>query len=165
MATVGLGSNLGDREAFLSGALKMLAGEAGNRLIRVSSLYETEPFGKSDQDWFLNCVVQVETDLDMWPFFRSLQEVELRFGKERKERWGPRTLDLDLLFFDEVVFADHELVVPHPGIAQRRFVLEPLSEIVPELIHPSLGTTIRQLLQETDDRCRVVRVSRLPGWA
>jgi dihydroneopterin aldolase / 2-amino-4-hydroxy-6-hydroxymethyldihydropteridine diphosphokinase len=162
LATVGLGSNLGNREALLSEAVKHLEAPGGNRLIKASSVYETEPFGKVDQDWFLNGVVQMETSLDMKAFFHLLQDVETRLGRERKEHWGPRTLDLDLLFFDNVVFSDHELTLPHPGIPARRFVLEPLLEISPDLIHPSLGKTVRELLQETRDACKANRLAGVP---
>jgi len=162
VATVGMGSNLGDRKAFLLSAMEQLTVPAGNRLLEVSSIYETEPFGEEDQDSFLNCVVQVETRQDMKSFFGFLRETEDRHGRKREKRWGPRTLDLDLLFFDNVIFSDHELVVPHSGIAERRFVLEPLCEIAPGLIHPSHRKTVRELLEENEDPLRVIRLEGVP---
>jgi 2-amino-4-hydroxy-6-hydroxymethyldihydropteridine diphosphokinase len=161
VATVGLGSNLGDRQAAISGAIQWIAERPGSRLLSVSSLYETEPFGRSDQGWFLNCVAQVETFSNLKVFFRSLQEAETLWARERDEHWGPRTLDLDLLFFGDTVFSDEELTVPHPGVAQRRFVLAPLFEVAPDLIHPTLHMSVRELLKALEDPCRVVRLGRL----
>jgi 2-amino-4-hydroxy-6-hydroxymethyldihydropteridine diphosphokinase len=163
LATVGIGSNLGDREAAVAGAIERLARRQGNRVRAMSSLYETEPLGKRDQAWFLNCVLQMETDQDLKDFFRALQETEAEFGRQRVERWGPRTLDLDLLLFDDTIHSDPELTIPHPGIVDRRFVLEPLCEIAPELVHPSLQLRMRDLLEGLRDTSRVVCLHRLPG--
>jgi len=157
-ATVGLGSNMGDREAVLSGAVRQISQREGNRLLAASSLYETEPFGKADQGWFLNRVIRVETCLSLNEFFRSLQAIETHYGRKRLERWGPRTLDLDLLLFGEIVCSSPELTVPHPGIPHRRFVLEPLCEIAPEMVHPVLGMPFRELLSLLRDPCRAIRV-------
>lgn len=162
LAIVGMGSNEGNREATISAAIQALADKKANRIKSVSSLYETEPFGKPDQAWFLNCIVQVETARGIKPFFHNLQEVETLFHRKRRERWGPRTLDLDLLFFDDMIFSDSDLIVPHPGIQERRFVLEPLSELSPDLIHPSLKLPVRALLEKLSDPCRVIRIGKLP---
>ncbi len=165
IATVGVGSNLGDRERTMREAILWLGAQAGNRLRACSSLYETEPFGKTDQGWFLNCVVQIETPEGLKAFFSFLQQAEALAGRVRRERWGPRSLDLDLLFFDDLVFSDPELTVPHPGVAFRRFVLEPLCEVAPGLVHPSTGETARTLLEHLEDSSRVVCLERplLPG--
>lgn len=162
IATVGVGSNLGDREQIIREAIEWIAVQPDNLLKACSSLYETEPFGKTDQEWFLNCVVQVETSREMQGFFHVLQEGESLFGRVRKERWGPRTLDLDLLFFDDAIYSDSALKVPHPGVPHRRFVLEPLCEIAPDLVHPSLGETARVLLERLAQTSRVVRLGRPP---
>ena len=162
LATIGMGSNMGDRETTLREAILWLGAQCGNRLRSCSSLYETEPSGKTDQGWFLNCVIQIETSCDMQGFFQCLQEGEDRFGRVRRERWGPRTLDLDLLFFDDEIYADAELTVPHPGVAVRRFVLEPLCEVAPDLMHPSLGERASSLLGKLTDLSRVVRLGRPP---
>jgi 2-amino-4-hydroxy-6-hydroxymethyldihydropteridine diphosphokinase len=159
---VGVGSNLGDREQTIRQAIEWLVARRDTLLKACSSLYETEPFGKMDQGWFLNCVVQVETSRELRGFFGILQEGEVVFGRIRKERWGPRTLDLDLLFFDDAIYSDPELTVPHPGVPHRRFVLEPLCEIAPDLVHPSLGETARVLLDRLAEPCRVVRLGRPP---
>ena len=162
LATIGMGSNLGDRETTLREAILWLGAGCGNRLRSCSSLYETEPFGKTDQGWFLNCVIQIETSLDLLGFFNLLQEGEARFGRIRRERWGPRTLDLDLLFFGDAVYSDSELTVPHPGVANRRFVLEPLCEVAPDFVHPSLGETARTLLGQLAESSRVVCLGSPP---
>ncbi len=160
VATVGLGSNLGDREAAISGATQRIAGQSGNRLVAESSLYETEPFGKGDQGWFLNSIIRVETSRSLNAFFRCLQKVEAQWGRQRSERWGPRTLDLDLLLFGDTVSSKEDLTVPHPGIAERRFVLDPLCEIAPGLVHPTLRKSFRELREQLKDPCRVIRLDR-----
>lgn len=162
LATVGVGSNLGDREAIMREAILWIGAQPGNTLQACSSFYETEPFGKKDQGWFLNCVIQVQTSLELKGFFRALQEGEALFGRARAERWGPRVLDLDLLFFDDTVHSDTVLTVPHPGIAVRRFVMEPLYEVAPDLVHPALKKTVSTLLDELKDSSRVVRLGRSP---
>jgi 2-amino-4-hydroxy-6-hydroxymethyldihydropteridine diphosphokinase len=157
-----MGSNLGDREAIMREAILWLRAQHRNTLRACSSLYETEPVGKTDQGWFLNCVIQVETFREMHEFFRVLQEGEALFGRVRTEPLGPRTLDLDLLVFDDVVHSDPELTVPHPGVAIRRFVLEPLCEVAPDFVHPSLGQTASALLGQLTEPCRVVRFGSPP---
>jgi 2-amino-4-hydroxy-6-hydroxymethyldihydropteridine diphosphokinase len=162
LATVGLGSNLGDRASTIRKAIEWLAGQSGNLLMACSSLYEAEPVGKTDQGWFLNCVIQVRTARDLLDFFHLLQHGEAVFGRVRKERWGPRTLDMDLLFFDEVVYSDSEITVPHPAVPLRRFVLEPLCEVAPDLVHPSIGAKASNLLEQLVDPSRVVRLASPP---
>ena len=110
----------------------------------------------------LRIQIQVETPLGLKGFFQLLQKGEDRFGRIREERWGPRTLDLDLLFFDDVVYSDAELTVPHPGVAVRRFVLEPLCEIAPDLVHPSLGRRMSTLLEKLTDSSGVLCIGRAP---
>jgi dihydroneopterin aldolase / 2-amino-4-hydroxy-6-hydroxymethyldihydropteridine diphosphokinase len=127
-AIVALGSNLGDREGFLRYAI----GELGN-VTAVSQVFETEPIGGPDaQGAYLNMVVKVETSLDPYAFIRRCQRIEAGALRQRVVHWGPRTLDVDLLFFDDVQIVSDELTVPHPRIAERRFVLTPLSEVAPE---------------------------------
>ena len=162
IATVGVGSNLGDRERTMREAILWLGAQPGNRLRSCSSLYETEPFGKTDQGWFLNCVIQIETSKELKAFFRLLNRAEDLAGRIRRERWGPRTLDLDLLFFDDLVYSDSELTVPHPGVAVRRFVLEPLCEVAPGLLHPCFGETASALLERLEEPSRVICLGRPP---
>jgi len=161
LATVGIGSNLGDRKATIHGAVSWFVEEAGDCLKALSSLYETEPFGKKDQPWFLNCVMQVETVRDLDSFFHSLKRVEEIYGRKRQEPWGARTLDLDLLFFDQLVYNDSSLTIPHPGIPYRRFVLEPLCEILPDLVHPGLLQTMSALREKLEDSSRVTLLEKI----
>jgi 2-amino-4-hydroxy-6-hydroxymethyldihydropteridine diphosphokinase len=162
-AFIGLGSNLGDREAYLEAARRMLAEHAGVDLSKASSLYETEPVGYADQGWFLNQVVEVATWLDPYALLRVMQGIEQEIGRQRIIRWGPRVIDLDLLLYGDAVISGPkytmrwswltvpklicgpELTVPHPRLHERSFVLVPLAEIAPDHVHPDGRTTLRYL--------------------
>ncbi len=148
-ALIGMGSNLGDRQANLNGAIAAL-GEAPNVTIRqVSSFHETEPVGgPAGQGKYLNAVARIETGLDPVALLHVLQEIEARFGRERTVRWGARTLDLDLLVFDDRIIATPELEVPHPRMRTRRFVLEPLVEVAPCSVDPVTGRSFAAILAE-----------------
>jgi 2-amino-4-hydroxy-6-hydroxymethyldihydropteridine diphosphokinase len=141
-AYIGLGSNVGDRRATLETALERLVPR------RVSSIVETEPWGLSGQPRFLNAVAEVETDLGSEALLDRLLEVEQDLGRVRAERWGPRTIDLDLLLYGELVIRTARLAVPHPRLAERRFVLEGLAELCPERRVPGLDRTVRELLDQ-----------------
>jgi 2-amino-4-hydroxy-6-hydroxymethyldihydropteridine diphosphokinase len=135
LAVVGLGSNLGDREALIRQAAELIGAA------RLSSIIETEPWGDLDQPRFLNAVAEVETALAAHPFLVHLLDVERRLGRERVGRkWGPRTIDLDLLLFGDERIEEPGLVVPHPRLHERAFVLEPLAELDPAREIPGLGT-------------------------
>ncbi len=144
-AFVGLGSNLGDRLGYLRRALQEMALQPGIRVRRVSSVYESEPVGYKEQGWFLNQVAEVETSLDPWQLLRALQGIENRMGRERLFRWGPRVIDLDLLLYEGLVLEEEELTLPHPRMYERNFVLFPLNEIAPGLVHPDGLTTAEHL--------------------
>lgn len=144
---IGLGSNLGDRAALLSGAVERLRATPGIGSVTLSRVHETEPVGgPSGQGRYLNAVAQVETTLEPHALLAELRRIETGAGRERRERWGPRTLDLDLLLYDDRVIDSPDLTVPHPRLHERRFVLEPLAELAPELVHPVLRRTITELL-------------------
>ncbi len=140
-----LGSNLGNREATLRDALRALKAR-GLAIRAVSSLYATAPQGITDQPEFLNCVARVQTDLPAREALRQCQGVEALYGRERTLRWGPRTLDIDLLFYDNLVSTDAELELPHPRLWERAFVLAPLLELWPDLTTPG-GEPARDVLQ------------------
>ena len=142
---IALGSNLGDRAENLRLARKQI--EAPDlRLIRASSIYETAPRDVEDQPWFLNQVVECETDLFPRQLLGRLQKIERAMGRKRRTAKGPREIDLDILLFGNAVVKAPELEVPHPRLAERRFVLEPLAELVPEKKHPGTRRTMREML-------------------
>jgi 2-amino-4-hydroxy-6-hydroxymethyldihydropteridine diphosphokinase len=139
-----LGANLGDREAALRSALAGLEA-AGVRIVRRSSVYETEPVGVTEQPWFLNMVVEAETDLSPEALLAAAHDVEASLGRTRALRWGPRTIDVDILLYGDETIATGRLIIPHPALMSRRFVLEPLAELRPEMSVPG-GPTIREAL-------------------
>ena len=151
-AYVALGSNLGDRRAYLEGAVRGLAALPGCRVKAVSEFIETEPFGYTEQPRFLNGCLALDTLLPPLELLDELQKLEQAALRERKLHWGPRTLDLDLLFYEDLKMDSARLTLPHPGIAERDFVLRPLAEIAPDLVHPVLGKPIRRLLAELEEK-------------
>ena len=151
-----LGSNVGEREANLREAIALLP-NAGVNVARVSSLYETEPVDYLDQPWFLNCVVEAETQLTPTQLLRALQSIEHGMGSEKPFAKGPRKIDLDILLYGSATLGTNELQIPHPRLAERRFVLVPLAELAPELTHPAWGASAAQLLERTPDRSAVRR--------
>jgi 2-amino-4-hydroxy-6-hydroxymethyldihydropteridine diphosphokinase len=161
-AYVGLGSNLGERETLLKAAIEQLAALPETRLGRVSSLYDTAPVGELDQPNFLNAVAQLETELTARQMLWNLLLVERRLGRVRHvaRRYGPRTIDLDLLMHGDLVLDTPDLTLPHPERHRRAFVLVPLAEIEPRLMHPTLGLTVSELLERVEARPAVKRMNR-----
>ncbi len=147
-AFLSLGSNLGNRESHLLEALERLE-PAGIHVLRRSSIYETEPQDMTNQPWFLNLVVEAETDLFPRLLLARIQAIELGMGRRRGVPKGPRPIDIDILLFGNFVIETRELQVPHPRMSSRRFVLEPLAELAPDLRHPANGKTVREMLSET----------------
>jgi len=148
-----LGSNLGNREQNLKEAVRR-ASTLG-RVVAVSSFYETEPVEVTDQPWFLNCVLALETTAEPAQLMRELLRIEHEMGRQRVLKKGPRSIDIDILLFGDDVVNTPELTIPHPEMARRRFVLEPLAEIAPELLHPISQKTVVQLLAELPPGQRV----------
>ncbi|MFZ5857729.1 MAG: 2-amino-4-hydroxy-6-hydroxymethyldihydropteridine diphosphokinase [Chloroflexota bacterium] len=143
-----LGTNLGDRLANLRAALRSLPPDI--QPVSVSRIFETPPWGFTDQPAFLNMAIHARTRLEPEALLRKLKTLEVELGREQTFRWGPRLIDLDILFYDDLVLDTPPLVIPHPRLHERGFVLVPLIDIAPDLVHPVLGKTIRQLLAEID---------------
>ncbi len=160
-AYIGFGSNLGDRLENCKNAIGALAALPPCSLLKTSSFYETSPVGLVDQPAFINGVVLLETDEDAHWLLRQMLEIEKTFGRIRDLKWGPRSIDLDLLFFDDQIINTPELSVPHPSLHERRFVLEPLNEVAPDFRHPSLGKSVADLrndLQDGEQRVEVLKI-------
>lgn len=151
-----LGSNLGDREANLRAAIQNL--EELGHVTATSSFYETEPVDVKDQPWFLNCAVKLETELMPKQLLKAVLALEERMGRRRMQLKGPRTIDLDIVLFGNSVIESKELVVPHPRMHERRFVLEPMTEIAVDVRHPGLKKTMRELRDGLADRATVRRI-------
>lgn len=152
-----LGTNLGDRLKNLVAARTLIIKEVGP-IIESSGVYETAAWGKVDQASFYNQVIKVETNEDPQHLLAQILDIEQRMGRVRDEKWGPRIIDIDILFYHDLLINDLNLIVPHIGLPDRRFVLEPLNEIAPDLFHPGLQKTVRELLQACSDSSQVERL-------
>lgn len=155
---VALGSNLGDRAAWLRQAQERLFSAPTVQLVAASAVYETEPVGEIDQPAFLNQVLEVRTALAPENLLSRLLQVERELGRARNERWGPRNIDLDLLAFGDRNFKTSRLVLPHPELRRRRFVLQPWADIAPEFSVPGFATTVENLLENCEDHNRVQKL-------
>jgi 2-amino-4-hydroxy-6-hydroxymethyldihydropteridine diphosphokinase len=152
-ALIGLGSNRGDRESHLRAAVAALTGTEGVRRLEVSRLRETAPVGGPPQDPYLNGAARLETRLSPRELLAACLEIERREGRERSVRWGPRTIDLDLLLYADRVLGEADLVVPHPRLLERAFALEPAAEIAAGWVHPLSGRTLGDHWRELAARC------------
>ena len=150
---LGLGSNLGDREATLRSAISAIAELPDTRVVAESPIYETPPMGPQDQGPYCNMAAKIETVLRPAALIAALQSIETRLGRaaaEERRHWGPREIDIDLLLFEDAVIEEPGLTVPHPGMHERWFVLKPLADIAPRLVHPVLQQTVEALLSAVD---------------
>ncbi len=151
---IALGSNLGDRLANIRKAIELMKGE-GIEIIDESSIYETEPVGYREQGWFLNSVVKGRTELSPRRLWKRLEKIEKSMGRESEIKWGPRIIDLDILFYGNKILNGKQLQIPHSELHKRKFVLVPLEEIALELVHPVLKKTISELLRDLKDNSQV----------
>jgi 2-amino-4-hydroxy-6-hydroxymethyldihydropteridine diphosphokinase len=159
-AYIGIGSNLGDRKANALEAVKRVSELPGTKLVRASSLYESEPLGNA-RTWFVNSAIEIETEFQPEDLLKRLKAIEKAMGRKRVKgkRWGSRVIDLDILLCDQEVVEKRSLKVPHPEMHKRRFVLLPLAELAPHVVHPQLGQSVSALLAGVKD---AKRVSLLP---
>lgn len=152
---LGLGSNIENRFLYIKKALIKINEIKGNKIIFCSSLYETEPWGIKEQNYFLNCAAKIETALAPDELLIEIKKIESELGRESRAKWKEREIDIDILFYDELIINSDYLTIPHRGIADRKFVLVPLSEIEPDLRHPVYKKKIKEILVLTKDKSKV----------
>lgn len=157
-----LGSNMGNRQRFLNEAAWFLQERVGT-VLKSSSIYETEPLSFKSKDLFLNQVLKIETSLDSCELLKVIKAIEIKIGRIRKnQRYIPRCIDIDILFYNDEVYFSDDLVIPHPRLHDRMFTLVPLNEIAPDYLHPILKKTIRKLINDCDDKLTVRKVKESP---
>jgi 2-amino-4-hydroxy-6-hydroxymethyldihydropteridine diphosphokinase len=150
-----LGSNKGDRTSYLSNAIKQIADKIGH-VTDQSAIYQTEPWGKKDQDDFLNMAIKVESNLSPEDALNATKKIETAMGSEKKEKWGPRIIDIDILYCDDLIMEKDNLVIPHPHIYERNFVLIPLMEIAGDFIDPVKEMSIEDIFDLCKDESEVL---------
>ncbi len=157
-AFIGLGSNLGEKVKNCNDALEYISEFC--EVTSMSSLYESEPAGYTEQPKFVNAVVKIETDLSPHNLLNSLKLIEKKMGRETTFRWGPRIIDLDILFYDNLVIESDNLVIPHEELQKRRFVLEPILEIESDLVHPKFKVSVKEILNNLKDGSEIVKIGK-----
>jgi len=153
-----LGSNEGDSMKFLRFAMSEIEIWVG-KIVTSSSIYRSKAWGNTQQADFLNSVLHVQTNLDPLKLLKTILTIEQSAGRTRSEKWGPRCLDIDILYYDDIVYKDDQLLIPHAGICNRRFTLVPLCELIPEHIHPVTGKTNQWMLDHCSDTCAVLKLN------
>jgi 2-amino-4-hydroxy-6-hydroxymethyldihydropteridine diphosphokinase len=152
-----LGSNIGDRLAYIKNALKEIKHLKNTKVLKSSSIYQTEPWGYKKQESFLNLIISIETGKSPLNLIEDLKEIEYRCGRQLRDKWLEREIDIDILFFEDYILKSEQLEIPHPQIQDRRFVLVPLNEIEPGLIHPVFNKSVKELLEITKDKSKVIK--------
>jgi len=158
---IGLGSNQGEKIKNCEQAIEEILNLEGGFLLSRSSWYYSEAWGREDQDWFINGVIQIMTELCPDELLTKFKEIEKRLGRKNREKWGPRVIDIDILFYDDLSLESPDMEIPHPRILERNFVLIPFAEIAPQFVHPVLKKTIKELLDTSPDQKKVVKVSEV----
>ncbi len=155
---IGLGSNIGDKGGNLKEAIERIATFRGTTIEKVSSFYKTDPVGYLEQDWFVNAVVKVLTNMAPPEMLHALLEIESVLGRVRDKRWGPRIIDIDILFFGNEIITQNHLIIPHRQLHRRKFVLKPLKEIAPGFIHPVFKKSVLDLYEELESDEKVIKI-------
>lgn len=145
---IGLGSNIGDKLKNINTALEEIKNNPDCEVVTVSSIYETGPYGYTEQENFLNAAAEISTNLDLLPLLNFLKSIEEKLGRVKTIKWGPRVIDIDILFYNNIIYNDDVITVPHKGLPERDFVLVPLCEIAPDLIHPVLNRKISDICKD-----------------
>lgn len=147
-AYLAVGSNMGDKVQYISGAIRALTAHPQIKVMKVSDLIQSKPYGVTDQDNFVNGALEIETLMEPEELLDTIHDIENAAGRARVRRWGPRTLDIDLIFYDKLIFESDNVVIPHPDVQNRDFVLDPLSTLAPYYRHPVFGKTVMEMYQE-----------------
>jgi len=163
IAHIGLGGNIGDVEKNILEAVRKISLIPATRILKISSLYKTEPVGFESQPYFINAALEIETAQSPLELLNALHEIEAGMGRTRSVKWGPRTVDLDILLFGEKIIKSSAVNAPHPRMHERAFVLVPLAEIAPEAVHPVLSKTVNRLLSELP-AAQGVELWKKPVW-
>ena len=158
MIYLALGSNIGDKLHFINSAVEEVSKLKNTKVLRSSSIYKTEPWGIKTQDEFLNSVLEIESELNPEELLAKLHMIEIVLGRKNREKWFKREIDIDILFYNDVVMKNDNINIPHPEIRNRKFVLVPLCELNPGFIHPVLKSTLENLLKNSKDNSKVVNI-------
>ncbi|MFO7526836.1 MAG: 2-amino-4-hydroxy-6-hydroxymethyldihydropteridine diphosphokinase [Ignavibacteriaceae bacterium] len=159
---IGLGSNKGDRLSYLKNSIAALNEIDSLKILKVSSVYETKPFGMEDQNNFFNAAVKLTTYLDPKSLLKVIKQVEDKLGRSESKKWGPREIDIDILLFNDLIFSDEFISLPHKGIIYRDFVLQPLCELEPGLVHPVLNLKLTEILAEIEEKYIINKIPEIP---
>ncbi|HMS64156.1 MAG TPA: 2-amino-4-hydroxy-6-hydroxymethyldihydropteridine diphosphokinase [Ignavibacteria bacterium] len=156
-AYLGIGSNIGERISYIENAISEINKISGIKITKISSVYETEPWGEIKQDDFLNCVIEIEADIEPEGLLKKLKSIEKKLGRNKTAKWSEREIDIDLLFYGNEILLNEFLKIPHLQIEKRKFVLIPMAEIASDFIHPVLKKSVKELLAETTDDLKVIK--------
>jgi dihydroneopterin aldolase/2-amino-4-hydroxy-6-hydroxymethyldihydropteridine diphosphokinase len=151
---LGLGSNIGDRKKYLEEAIEEIKKIPDTKVTKLSGIYETEPWGFKEQAEYLNAVIEIETEINYPELLKEVKNIEIRLGRDKTDKWKSRKIDIDILFYGDLVYEDEKLHIPHKHIEDRNFVLVPLNEIEPDFVHPVTKKKISEILQNSKDKLK-----------